>query len=75
MGTVKKITMHDTLQLQRMRKVQELLQHKVLTFKDLHAICPRDDQRADLVARMLAGGLMDATFYPKPLPNQEVANG
>ena len=41
MGSVKKITLRETLQMQRMRKVLELLQDNVLTFKDLHAICPR----------------------------------
>jgi hypothetical protein len=58
-----------------MRKVQERLHKDVLTFKDMHEICPRPDERADLVSRMLAGGMIDATFYPIPLPKQEINHG
>ncbi len=72
---MKKISAKEILLARRMRKVQELLECRVVTFADLQKICPRDDERADLVARMLAGGMVDATFYPKPLPNQEVAHG
>ena len=75
MGTLTKISVKETLQMQRIRKVQELLQSNVVTYKELAVICPRPDERADLVARMLAGGMVDATLYPIPLPKLEATHG
>jgi hypothetical protein len=60
--------------MQRMRKALELLEHNVLTDADLRAVCPRDDERADLVARLLAGGFVSATLYPIN-PGSEAVRG
>lgn len=60
----RKITVKETLAMQRMRKALDMLRHNVLTDADLRAVCPRDDERADLVARLLAGGFVSATLYP-----------
>lgn len=60
----KQITPHETLQMQRMRKALHLLRTRTITDADLRTICPRPDERADLVARLLAGGFVAATLYP-----------
>jgi hypothetical protein len=69
-----KITVKETLQMQRMRKALEMLQDNVLTYADLRAVCPRPDERADLVARLLAGGFVSATLYPVN-PGSEASHG
>lgn len=61
---MKKITVKETLQMQRMRKALDMLRSNVLTDADLRAVCPRDDERANLVAMLLAGGFVSATLYP-----------
>jgi len=71
-SVVKSMTIKDTIMAKNMRKVLELLQHDVLTFRDLRSICPRDDERAKLVALLLAGGMVEATFYGVP---KEIING
>lgn len=74
MGSVNTITVRETLQMQRMRKVLEMLQNNVVTYQDLRTVCPRDDERADLVARLLAGGFVSATLYPVN-PGSEATHG
>lgn len=69
-----RITIKETLAMQRMRKALELLEHSVLTDADLRAVCPRADERADLVARLLAGGFVSATLYPIN-PGSEAVHG
>lgn len=69
----KPITIKETLAMQRMRKALLMLRGTVLTDADLRAICPRDDERADLVARLLAGGFVSATLYPVN-PGSEAAD-
>ncbi|MDD3310979.1 hypothetical protein [Pseudodesulfovibrio sp.] len=71
---IKPITVKETLAMQRMRKALEMMQHNVITYADLRAVCPRDDERADLVARLLAGGFVSATLYPVN-PGSEAAHG
>ena len=72
--SIKPITVKETLAMQRMRKALEMLRHGVLTYADLRVLCPRDDERADLVARLLAGGFVAATLYPIN-PGSEAIHG
>ena len=68
------ITVKETLQMQRMRKALELIGTRAVTDADLRDICPRPDERADLVARLLAGGFVCATLYPVN-PGSEARRG
>lgn len=68
------ITVKETLQMQRMRKALELIGTRAVTDADLRDICPRPDERADLVARLLAGGFVCATLYPVN-PGSEAVHG
>jgi hypothetical protein len=70
----KQITIKETLQMQRMRKALELIGTRTITDADLREICPRPDERADLVARLLAGGFVCATLYPVN-PGSEAVHG
>ena len=74
MPDIKKISVQETLQMQRMRKVLALLQGNAVTYAELRTLCPRDDERADLVARLLAGGFVAATLYPIN-PGSEAIHG
>ncbi len=65
-------TVKQLLQTKQMRLIQERLSKGVLTFKDLKALIPRDDDRAEVLTLMLHAGMVEATFYPSPLPGQEV---
>ncbi|AMK09629.1 hypothetical protein [Pseudodesulfovibrio indicus] len=71
----KPITVADTLQMQRMRQALALIEQRVITDADLRTICPRPDDRANLVALLLAGGFVAATLYPVNPGSEAKAHG
>lgn len=69
------ISTQETLQMQRMRKTLDILRTRVITDADLRTICPRTEERADLVARLVAGGFVCATLYPVNPGSEANAHG
>lgn len=70
----KPISTSETVQMRNLRIALGMLRERTITDGELRKLCPRDDQRANLVALLLAGGFAAATLYPIN-PGSEATHG